>query len=149
LTGPAEGKLGLDATVYLISDRGRIKLEDPFVCIHVKGYSRARVTHLDVEHDILDNLILPKSGRLHEIKGVKGGIEIRLEETKEIECQGQKLNPQSILISCPTLNEILSPSQSSRTWVGGKFGGIYIGFRKPEIERMEQVARDKFGMIPK
>jgi len=149
LTGPAEGKLGLDATVYLVSSGEKIELEDSFVCIHVKGYSRARVTHLDIEHDILDNLIPPKRGRFHDIKGVGGGIEIRLEGTKEIKYQGRRLKPQSILIRCPPLNEILSPGQSTRTWVGGKFGGIYIGFRKPEIERMERVAKDRFGIFSK
>jgi hypothetical protein len=139
----------LDAIVHLVSGREKIELGSPFVCIHVKGYSRARVTHLDVEHERLDNLIPPKHGGLHEIKGVKGGIEIRLEGTKEIEYRGRKLRPKSIFIECPVLNEILSPSQSTRTWVGGKFGGIYIGFRKPEIERMERVAKDEFGVVPR
>lgn len=149
MTGPAEGKLGLDAKVYLVSVGKRVKLEGAFVCIHLKGYSLARVTHLDIEHERLDNLIPPKRGRLHHIKGVKGGIEIRLGGRKEIEYQGRKLKPNNILIRCPALNEVLGIGRSTNTWVGGKFGGIYVGFRKPEIERMERVAKNRYGMVPR
>ena len=149
MTGPAEGKLGLSATVYLSSNGREVELENPFVCIHLKGYSLARVTHLDIEHELLDNLIPPKRGRLHEIRGVKGGIEIRLEREKEIEYRGSRFRPQHVQIRCPTLNEVLAQGQRTRTWVGGKFGGIYIGFRKPEIERMERIAREKYGIAPR
>ena len=148
ITGPSEGKLGLDATVYLVSNGDRIELEDAFVCIHLKGYSMARVTHLDIEHDILDNLIPPKRGGLHDIDGVRGGIEIKLEGKKEIEYRKGRLKPRSILIMCPTLNEVLELGRRTRTWVGGKFGGIYIGFRKPEIGKLERVAETEFGMRP-
>mgnify|MGYP001062037975 CR=1 FL=1 len=147
-TGPSEGKLGLGATVYLVSNGKRIELEDAFVCIHIKGYSLARVTHLDIEHDVLDNLIPPKRGRLHDIEGIKGGIEIKLEGKKEIEYRGNRTEPQTILIQCPTLNRVLRAGQSTRTWVGGKFGGIYIGFRKNDIGKLEKVAETEFGMRP-
>lgn len=149
MTGPAEGKLGLDARVFLVSEGEKVELEDTFVCIHVKGYSLARVTHLDLEHERLDNLIPPRRGKLHEIRGVRGGIEIKLETSKEIGYKERVLKPRSVLVKCPLLNEILGPRRSTRTWVGGKFGGIYIGFRKPEIERMERIARDKFNLSPR
>ena len=139
----------MDAIAYLISNGERIELEDAFVCIHLKGYSLARVTHLDIEHDVLDNLIPPKRGRLHEIWGVRGGIQINLKGKKEIKYQGNMLKPQAVLIQCLILNKILMPGQGTRTWVGGKFGGIYIGFRKPEIQKMEEVAEKEFGIFPK
>ena len=139
----------MSASVYLRSNGREVELEHPFVCIHLKGYSLARVTHLDVEHELLDDLIPPKRGWLHEIQGIEGGIEIRLEREKEVEYQGSRLRPQYVQIRCPTLNEVLAQSQRTRTWVGGKFGGIYIGFRKPEIERMERIAREKYGIAPR
>ncbi len=138
----------MDATVYLISNGKRIELEDAFVCIHLKGYSLARVTHLDIEHDVLDDLIPPKRGRLHDIRGIKEGIEIKLEGKKEIEYRGSRVKPQAVLIQCPTLNKVLRVGQSTRTWVGGKSGGIYIGFRKNEINELEKVAETEFGMRP-
>jgi hypothetical protein len=147
LPGPARGKLRLDASVHL-ADGEEVKLEGTFVCIHVKGYSFARVTHLDIEHELLDNLIPPKRGGLHEIRGFRGGIGIRLQREKEIEYRGKKLKPKRILVRCPLLNEILKNGQRTRTWVGGKFGGIYIGFRKPEVARMERLAERKFGISP-
>ena len=139
----------MSAAVYLRSNGRRVELEDPFVCIHLKGYSLARVTHLDIEHELLDNLIPPKRGRLHEIRGIEGGIEIRLEHEKEIEYRGTKLMSKHVQIECPILNEVLDQGKRTRTWVGGKFGGIYIGFRKPEIERMERIAREKYGIAPR
>lgn len=149
MTGPAEGKLGLKAQVYLVSAGEKVKLKNTFVCIHLKGYALARVTHLDLEHDILDNLIPPKRGSLLDIEGFKGGIKIKLEHRKEVEYEGRKLEPQSIRVVSPRLNKVLSPTQGTRTWVGGKFGGIYIGFRKPELEKLEKLAKEMFKMSPR
>jgi hypothetical protein len=148
LTGPARGKLGLEALVCL-TDGEEVELEDSFVYIHVKGYSLARVTHLDIEHELLDNLIPPKRGALHEISGFKGGVEIRLQREKEIVHCGRRLRLKRILVKCLPMNEILKDGQRTRTWVGGKFGGIYIGFRKPQIVRMERLAKEKFGILPR
>jgi hypothetical protein len=115
----------------------------------VKGYSLARVTHLDVEHELLDNLIPPKRGELHEIRGFEGGIEVRLQREKEVTYRGRKFRPKCIRVKCQLLNKILGDGQRTRTWVGGKFGGIYIGFRKPQIIRMERLAKEKFGVLPR
>lgn len=140
MTGPAEGKISLDSDVYLNTNRGSVKLEDAEVYIHMKGYSLARVTHLDVEHEILDNIIPPKRGRFLSIRGIKDGIEIILDEKKELSYRGRKFRPAVIQISCPILSRVLKLDQDTRTWVGGKFSGIYIGFRKNEVEKLEQVA---------
>jgi len=140
LTGPAEGKIGLDSDVYLNMSRGSVKLEDAEVYIHMKGYSLAKVTHLDVEHELLDHVIPPKRGRFLSIRGIKDGIEIILDEKKELSYRGRRFRPTAIQISCPMLSRVLQPDQKTRTWVGGKFGGIYIGFRKNEVEKLERVA---------
>jgi hypothetical protein len=148
MTGPAEGKLGLDSKVFLLTGEGKVELEDVFVCIHLKGFSRARVTHLDIEHDLLDNLILPKRGSLRDIEGIEGGIEISLEEKKEVVYQGKRIKPYKLQIFSPLLNKVLEPEQKTRTWVGGKFGGIYIGFRKAEIWKLEEIGEKEFNMHP-
>lgn len=50
-----------DAKILLLSNLGSIELKGE-VYTYVKGYSLARITHLDIEHEILDNLIPPKRG---------------------------------------------------------------------------------------
>lgn len=146
MTGPAEGKLKLRGGVYLSFNARKIRLENAFIYIHLKGYALARVTHLDVEHEILDDMIPPKRGRLLNIVGVNGGIEIQLEEQREIEFQRERIRPSKIEIVAPLLNGVLGVDEKTRTWVGGKFGGIYIGFRKPEIEKLENIAETHFKM---
>jgi hypothetical protein len=146
VTGRAEGKLELKkAEVFLVSKRKKVRLSGATVFIHVKGFSLARVTHLDVEHDILDNIIPPKRGYFLTIRGIRDGIKIELEKPKEIEYKNKKLLVSSIMVLHPYLKKIL---KSTRTWVGGKFGGIYIGFRKEQINRLEAIAREKFAFIP-
>lgn len=146
MTGRAEGKLELKkAEVFLVSKRKKVRLSGATVFIHVKGFSLARVTHLDVEHDILDNIIPPKRGYFLTIRGIRDGIKIELEKPKEIEYKNKKLLVSSIMVLHPYLKKIL---KSTRTWVGGKFGGIYIGFRKEQINRLEAIAREKFAFIP-
>lgn len=149
MTGPAGGKLGLNAGVYLRSEEGKVKLEDALVYIHVKGHARARVTHLDIEHDILDNIIPPKRGRFLTIHGVEGGIRIDLGKPKEVNLNDERIEVERITVLHPHLSKVLEPNQKTRTWVGGKFGGIYIGFRKGEIAKLERIAETKFEVKPR
>lgn len=142
MTGRAEGKLELEkARVFLVSNQNKIQLDNAIVFIHVKGYSLARVTHLDIEHDILDNIIPPKRGYFLTVEGIKDGIKIELEKPKEVEYKNKRLLVNSIMILHPYLKKIV---KSTRTWVGGKFGGIYIGFRKEQIAKLEKITKEKF-----
>jgi len=78
MTGPGEGKLLLkNAKVYL--DNKEIPAE---VYIHVKGYSLARVTHLDIEHEVLNEIIKPEKGYFYSIYGIEGGIKVKFENQK-------------------------------------------------------------------
>lgn len=139
MSGPGEGKLELkDARVYLCSRIGETLLEKSFVYIHVKGYSLAKVTHLDVEHELLNDFFNEK-GKFLGLKGIKGGIEIKLDSPKLL----NKNKIYSIKILHPFLQEVLPEERKTRTWVGGKKGGIYIGFRKEQIEKLEKIAREK------
>ncbi len=61
MSGPAEGKIPLGkADVY----------------IHVKGKSRARITHIDIELDKLNEIIEPKEATY--VEGKEGGVFIGL-----------------------------------------------------------------------
>lgn len=148
MTGPAEGKLDLNATVYLGFDGNDFMLENAAVYIHLKGYALARVTHLDVEHEALNHLIPPKRGKFLSIRGIQNGLEILLERSVTVEVEGKILSVKSVRVFSPLLNIVLGLNQKTRTWVGGKFGGIYIGFKKPEVKKLENIAKTYFNMAP-
>lgn len=45
----------------------------------------------------------------------------------------------------PLLNQVLGMGEHTRTWVGGKEGGIYIGFKKEEIKKLEKLSKEYFN----
>jgi hypothetical protein len=146
MTGPAAGKLELkDAKVYVHAKHKKLLLKDAMVYIHLKGYALARVTHLDIEHEILDSIIPPKNGKFLSIHGIKNGFEIILDKAEEINYEKNKIEVEKISVLHPYLAQVLEKNEKTRTWVGGKFGGIYIGFRKKEIEKLENLARERFN----
>ncbi len=135
MTGPGPGKLPLSNVKVIIRDKtSKISLlENCHVYIHVKGYSYAKVTHLDIEHEKLNNIIPPGGGFFLDIHGIDGGIKIKLN------------NGGYILVFHKLLNHVLKKGEKTRTWVGGKLGGIYIGFKKDQILKLEQIARNVFN----
>jgi len=128
MTGPGLGKLLLqNARVFI--DKKEIEAS---VYIHVKGFSLARVTHLDVEGEELNKVLKPKEGGFFSIYGINGGIEAKIKKIR-------------IRVMHDILNEVLRRGEKIRTWIGGKEGGIYIGFRKEQIIKLEKIAREKLG----
>ena len=128
MTGDALGKIKIpDAKVFVTKQNNTYELRDPNVYIHLKGYSYARVTHLDIEHRDLNNLIQGKGG-YYRIEGIPYGIVIHIE-------QGRK-----IVVRHKLLNEILTENESLYTWIGSKVDGIYIGFKKKYIPKLEKLA---------
>ncbi|MEM5874492.1 MAG: hypothetical protein QW641_01000 [Candidatus Aenigmatarchaeota archaeon] len=124
MTGPGEGKLLLNgAKVYLNNEK--IPAE---VYIHVKGYSLARVTHLDIEHEKSNSIIEAEKGGFFTIYGIEKGIKIDF---------GKKF----VLVIYDFLSKVLSKGEKIRAWVGG----IYIGFRKEQIVKLEKIAKEKFN----
>jgi len=119
MTGPGEGKLKIKANVFL--ERKKI---DAIVYVHMKGYSMATVTHLDIESPSLN--LMGEKGDFHQIIGIDEGIEI------------PKLG---VIISAPILNDVLAEGEKTRTWVGQKEDGIYIGFKKSEMLKLERIAK--------
>jgi hypothetical protein len=122
MTGPGIGKFKLNSKVYL-----KDKKIHADVYIHQKGFSFARVTHLDIESEKL-NSILSGNGEFLTIKGTEYGISIPLKELR---------------VFCDELKKVLPPGQATRTWVGQKIDGIYIGFKKSEILKLEEILSKK------
>ena len=126
MTVPAEGKLPLVANVYLNEE----DLHNAHVYVHLKGYARATVTHLDIEHPSLFGMISPKARTFIWIMGIENGILIRTEK-------GDKVK-----VICSLLNTVLPRGEKTKTCVGGKLNGVFIGFRKRELTKLEVIAEN-------
>lgn len=142
------GKLRLDAEVYFLTVNEKVRVEDAKVYFHLKGYQRARVTHLDVENRVIGKIIHRGRGNMLEIQGIKGGIRIHPKEEREITLGDKKIKVKELEICCPLLNKVLKPGETTRTWVGRKFDGIYVGFRKNEVSKIERTVEKEFGVKP-
>lgn len=57
---------------------GKIKIGKADVYIHLKGQSRARITHVDIELDELNKIVKPKEASY--VQGKKGGVFIGLKK---------------------------------------------------------------------
>ena len=132
MTGPGEGKLKVEASVYINGE----PLEDVDVYIHVKGYSLARVTHLDIEHPDVNKHFKPHSGKFLKIVGVEDGFVV----------DGGSL---TMVVKSPVLQDLLEVGEETYAWVGGKSGGMYIGFKKKYIEKLEKKAITIYGVSPR
>ena len=139
------GKLRLDAYAILMPRESRIDAE---VYIHLKGYARARVSHLDIEKMGLGKVICRGRGNFLEIRGVENGLEVVLREKCQIILDREEFTVSSIVIACPLLNKVVEKGELTRAWVGRKYDGIYIGFRKAGLEKLEKVALENFGIKP-
>ncbi len=122
LTGAASGKINLDGTVRLQQK----VLEGAEIFIHLKGYSRARVTHLDIEHPEL-KILPPKRGRFATLQNEKNGLTV-------------KIGAQCLTLECSRLKDLLITSEKTVVWVGGKTGGLYLGFKRPYVKKLELLA---------
>jgi hypothetical protein len=142
------GKIGIDAEVYLVFQEEKLKVKEASVYVHVKGYMRARVTHVDVENRALGKIIHRGRGNMLEITGVQGGIAIRPKHVTEMDLGGSKILVDSLELLHPILNKVLKRGESTVTWVGRKYDGIYVGFKKPEIEKLERIIKMTYGITP-
>jgi len=139
------GKLRLNASTVLMPYERKVDAE---VYIHLKGYARARVSHLDIEKMGFGKVIRRGRGNFLEIRGVENGLEVILREKRQIILDGEELTVSSIVINHPLINEIIEREKSTKAWVGRKYDGIYIGFRKAELEKLEKIALKSFGIKP-
>ncbi len=113
------GKIPIeDAEIYLDGQ----KLEEAKVFVHIKGYSRARVTHIDVEHPSLKKVIPPRHSDYPLVKW---------SEEVEIPVKGHV-----IILKSKTIAQVLQ-NMNDNLYVGGKGKGIFFGFHKEQIRRLE------------
>ncbi len=135
MTGPGPGKVLVKSNVYFNTTRGLIKLEPCEVYIHVKGYSRARVTHVDIESPVIDR-VEPRTNMYARVYRVLRGFRVVFEgQIKYEDCIVKEL---IVKWEGP---EILKPGDSSTVFIGFKTGGLYIGFKKNIILILEEYAR--------
>jgi len=139
------GKIKLEASTVLMPSAREI---DAAVYIHLKGYARARVSHLDVEKIGLGKVIHRGRGNFLKLKGSEDGLEIVLRENRQIVLDGKGIMVSSIVLSNLLLSNVIGKGKSTKAWVGRKYDGIYIGFRKAELQKLEKLALEKFGIEP-
>ncbi|RLF05379.1 MAG: hypothetical protein DRK00_04595 [Thermoprotei archaeon] len=136
MTGPGEGKIPLRSRVYIAARGSRVELMCD-VYLHVKGYSRARVTHLDLEAEAINALFPPGASKYLPI--VVEGNELRLKLGEVVYVRELRAPAREIVIECPLLAKALGALRSV-AYVGGKVGGIYLGFKKPVVRKLEELA---------
>ncbi|RLE74097.1 MAG: hypothetical protein DRJ44_08015 [Thermoprotei archaeon] len=145
LTGPGEGKIPLNAKIKLCSRNKCVSIECD-VYLHVKGYSLARVTHVDIEEKILNEIVKPKKSQYCFYKVNDDSVCIYLRNP--IYSKSLNILVRRIIIESKELAEALGESTRSWVFVGGKYGGIFLGFKKEQMEKLEQLAR-KYGVSPR
>ena len=136
MTGPAGGKLKLGNAKVILIDKKRRNAINAVVYIHLKGYARAKVTHLDIESEELNEIISGK-GKFLPIYGTKNGFSILIGKDKYL------------TISHELLKSLIAFRRKTIAWIGSKLGGIYIGFRKEFVIKLEQIARKEFNIKPR
>ena len=57
------------------------------------------------------------------------------------ESAGIEIPHLNLVISASILNDVLAESEKTRTWVGQKQDGIYIGFKKKEMLMLEKITK--------
>jgi fructose-1,6-bisphosphatase/inositol monophosphatase family enzyme len=110
--------------------------------LHVKGYSRARVTHVDVECGELNEAV-PPGAHAYATAYTRGG-ELRVRFREPLKAFGYA---RELVIMCPELAAVLAPMRDT-VYVGGKEGGIFIGFRREQIRKLETLA-SSLGVAPR
>ena len=96
----------------------------------------------------MSKIIYRGKGNFLRVSGVKDGIEVLLKNPRKIEIEELKVFTSSFKILCPLLNRILNVGEATICWVGKKYDGIYIGFKRDYVRRLEEVAYEFFGMKP-
>ncbi len=141
MTGPAPGKLPVNAHVELCTSGG-CRTIDARVYVHVKGWSRARVTHIDIEAPRLEQLIPGLGGRGAYVRvyGTRDGIVITPLNTPTWKLV--------IRTSDPLLHP-LQPGESCIGFLGVKHGGVFLGLSSPYHRILEQLALIHRGVAPR
>ncbi len=123
------GKIKVRGKVFL----DNVELINANVYIHIKGYSRARVTHIDVQDPEIRKIILPHHSAYPEISWDSSTVNIPV--------KGHNLK-----IINDTLGKLIK--LNGNIYVGGKGRGIFLGLHKEQIKKLEEYG-SSIGIIPK
>ncbi len=138
MTGPGPGKIQIDCKKVLVVKEGR-KIElVPDLYIHVKGWSLARVTHIDIEYTQLEKILGLKLREIAPALLTKIG-EIVIVKSWKLKTR--------IEIHSKTLSNLIPPAYSDGCVIGGKNNGIFIGVKKNLIKILEDYST-KLGWPP-
>ncbi|HDH07298.1 MAG TPA: hypothetical protein ENF87_02895 [Thermoproteales archaeon] len=147
MTGPAPGKIPLISQVYLGCGLKKIKVEGVDVYLHVKGWSLARVTHLDIEHPVFNQIVKPKRALYLEYKSMPPDLVVFLDRGYTVKYGSKIFEACFIELTCNELAKILG-KRRGKVYVGGKVGGVFLGFHKEEVTLLEKLAIAK-GVKPR
>jgi len=136
MTGPGPGKISVKAKVTLKVEGLAIPLRPCSVYIHVKGYSRARVTHIDIESAKANEILREGEGVYVTILHFKGGFAVR--PRARLYVNGRRLAELTVKWEGP---ELVRPGGSSVGFMGGKADGIYLGLKRELIAKLEGYAK--------
>lgn len=145
MTGPAAGKIRLRGNVALATANKMINL-DCEIYLHVKGHSLARVTHVDLENKIFSKILPPKRSLYATFKIKNSKVVISLKQP--IYVDSFQMEIYKIIIYSPELAGILGPGEFSYVYIGGKYQGILLGFKRKYIKKLESYAV-KLGVKPR
>ena len=132
----------IDTVVEIVIGSSIEVVEDAEVYLHIKGWSRAFVTHLDVESPRMNQVIArPRQGFYAKWRYLPIGLVVDA---------ARALKPCILRIkNCSLFNEVFTIGEESWCFVGGKVGGIFIGFRRDVIARLEDAAKRLWGIEPR
>ncbi|RLI99604.1 MAG: hypothetical protein DRP08_07035 [Candidatus Aenigmatarchaeota archaeon] len=139
MTGPGEGKILLDDHILLYG-RNRCTTVPCDVYLHVIGFIRGRVTHIDLENDILNLIVKP--GESKYCKWIVRNNILRVFIGKGVYVRDVGFLVRAIGLDNDRLISVLGNGSSDYVYVGGKLGGIFLGFRKKYILRLEELAKE-------
>ncbi len=114
-----DGKIEVNGEVFLDGEN----LEDVKIFIHVRGYGRARITHIDIEHPALKKVILPRHSDYPEIVWDSSEVEI-------------PVKGHTLKIISKTLGNIIK--LKGNIYVGGKGHGIFLGLHHEQLIEIEK-----------
>lgn len=66
-----------------------------------------------------------------------------------MEIDGSKTVVYGLEILSPLLNPVLEVGESTVTWVGRKYDGVCIGFKKDGLRKLEEMAEKTYGVQPR
>ncbi len=145
MTGPAPGKLRLKARVLLYSSKRCVEIPCD-VYLHVKGWSLARVTHLDLESPLLNEIMPPGGHTYCPIKFENSVLRVKLREPAYSKALG--ILVREIRVESEDLASAIPSGTSSWAYLGGKAGGVFLGLRREIIAKLEDFARS-LGVEPR